>query len=165
MINFGCPACGELMSVPDSLIGDTQACPRCGACAKVPRPLDVAAQFPREKVADREDGTNFGTEGVRLCPACGTRMNRVIMTTRRRSVEKTRSQDFWKLCWKLVPIIVLSMICPPLLILILLVMLVKRSIQKSGEPAQPWLVWKSQYTTEEKRAWECPACGVRWDTE
>ena len=38
MIDFGCPQCKELLSVPSSLAGQTETCPSCGSVVPVPRP-------------------------------------------------------------------------------------------------------------------------------
>lgn len=37
MIDFKCPKCGEQLSVPSSLAGQTTACPQCGNVAVVPK--------------------------------------------------------------------------------------------------------------------------------
>lgn len=39
MIDFKCPKCHEMMSVPDSLAGHSDTCPSCGHVVIVPRPI------------------------------------------------------------------------------------------------------------------------------
>ena len=47
MIDFKCPKCGEEMSVPDSLAGQTEACPSCGRdVAVIPVPARTEAAKP-----------------------------------------------------------------------------------------------------------------------
>ena len=55
MIDFKCPRCGEVMSVPESLAGQTESCPSCRSAAVVPvmmveRPADWrASQSPPKR--------------------------------------------------------------------------------------------------------------------
>lgn len=46
MIYYGCPACGTAMASPDSMAGQTEACPECGNVATVPAPAAVPVAQP-----------------------------------------------------------------------------------------------------------------------
>lgn len=55
MIDFNCSSCGEHMSVPSCLVGQTDTCPECGANVPVP---DVGDQTPdvRQSCSDGTSG-------------------------------------------------------------------------------------------------------------
>lgn len=51
MIEFQCPKCGEMMSVPDSLVGQAETCPECGNVAIVSAPQTIGAGMRIQSVA------------------------------------------------------------------------------------------------------------------
>ena len=46
VIDFKCPKCGEGLSAPDSLAGQSETCPECGNVATVPAPPTPTAPLP-----------------------------------------------------------------------------------------------------------------------
>ena len=46
MIEFPCPMCGEILSVPQSLAGHNELCPTCGKLCRVPMPKPAVAPGP-----------------------------------------------------------------------------------------------------------------------
>jgi len=55
MIDFSCPQCGEALSVPACLAGQTETCPTCGTKCRVPKPVgppDIPVIL--QPVADQE---------------------------------------------------------------------------------------------------------------
>ena len=47
MVQYACPKCGELMSSPDSMVGQSETCKVCGNVAIVPGQRGVASVTPQ----------------------------------------------------------------------------------------------------------------------
>lgn len=68
MIQFKCQTCGQEMSVPDSLLGQLEACPACEALVAVPGPYQ-----PEVPASWREPISRGGTVYICPNPNCGYR--------------------------------------------------------------------------------------------
>ncbi|MEX0776121.1 MAG: hypothetical protein WD042_10480 [Phycisphaeraceae bacterium] len=72
MIDFKCSQCGEGMEAPESLAGQTQECPKCGAMRRVPgsRSPDASGELRQP----RPQGNLVN------CPDCGRQISRLAPT-------------------------------------------------------------------------------------
>ncbi len=80
MIDFNCPKCGELLSVPDSLTGKVETCPTCGNVCVVPQTPDVqrAARFYGHTATGLRTGRSFVRRHKKLLIFVG--VNLVLLT-------------------------------------------------------------------------------------
>lgn len=75
MIDFKCPKCHEMMSVPDSLAGHSETCPSCGHVVIVPQPtppaVQPAATAPQAVAPRPANVTTVNVEGTKATSGVG----------------------------------------------------------------------------------------------